>query len=170
MKITARRIDLQKRRARVAKLLGQRFRKSEIAEKLGVSPATITGDCKIIYQMIKDELKGNVDDLKAIELRTLEEGMREAWSAWFRSTKIKRVHKNRETDDPEKGVTTMVEEVKEKLVGNPRYLEVVAALSRNRQELLGLKDPETIKLEHDKLIVEVRPATPEDVEKSRKVD
>ena len=169
MKVTARRIELQRRRVKVAKLLGNRVPKSEIAERLKVSPATITGDCKSIYQMIKDELKSNTDDLKAIELRTIEEAMREAWDAWHRSTKIKRVHKNRETDDPEKGVTKMTEETKEKLVGNPRYLEVVAMLSRNRQELLGIKEPDKVKFD-DKLIVEVRPATQEDVDKARQAD
>jgi hypothetical protein len=170
MKVTARRIELQERRAKVAKMLGNRIPKSDIAIKLKVSPATITGDCKIIYQEIKDEVKKNAIDLKAIELRTIEEAMREAWAAWHRSTKIKRVHKNRETEDPEKGLITMKEETKEKLVGNPRYLEVIATLSKNRQELLGIKTPEEIRLKDDKLIIEVREATQADVDKNKEVD
>ena len=113
------RIERQHHLSDVATLLLQRVPKSEIAKQLGVTPGQITYDCKMLRKTWRQKASANIADVMAQELAAITLQEKEAWAAWMRSC---------------------VQH------GDPRFLQILISLRRQKMELLGVFDDPQISL------------------------
>ncbi len=141
----------------LADLYLQKVPQTKIAKQLGISPATVTRDMKILVARWKDSSLSNINDKIHIELRTIDRVEAEAWTAWEKSKldktkrtdKVNAVHAKIRKDIADRegvvpGTEKLIETIKstEGRVGDPRYLEVVARCIERRCKIMGLDSPE----------------------------
>lgn len=130
-----RKLEIEKRRLKVAELALKGCRQLEIAERLGVTQATVSLDLK----HLRDEWRqGARDDIAAEVARQLEKLSlleREAWDAWERSKQPAHstvVYRGGE-NEPSKMRQTLKHQT-----GDVRYLDQVQKCLAATRALLGL--------------------------------
>ena len=132
--------EILRRREKVADLYCRGATQSQIAERVSVSQRQVSDDLQKVRAWWLESALRSFDDLKSQELAKLDQIEREAWAAWERSVgthKIERAEKRSSIQ----GDTTLASVVKEKLDGDPRYLQIVGNCVAKRCEILGLSGP-----------------------------
>jgi hypothetical protein len=114
---------------------------------------------------MRDRLGEEADKIKAEQLAALDEAEREAWDNLAKSAGMKKRTVRKDAQDPDKSYEQIV---KWREYADPRYLQILVSIVKERSELLGLKAPTQVEI--DKYIIEVVPATLEDAEKLTRKD
>jgi predicted transcriptional regulator len=136
-----RRLELLRRRQAVADLYVQGFSQMAIAERLGISQATVSADLKQIRREWRESAIRDFDHAQDRELAKIDRLEREAWEAWERSQRPQQsaVLEGEGAQQPRR--KTMRSQN-----GDPRYLDLVHKCIAARCALLGLNAPQ--RLEH----------------------
>ena len=139
----------------------------QIAEKLGISQATVSRDIKVLIRYWKIMQQKNVDSLKEQELAKINKLEVEAWEAWeksktqFRSTTIKRQGLTKENIETLPAETTVRTEDQ---CGDPRFLQSVQWCIQRRIEIFGLNSPLEVNVATHPRITEIEVSTDEEKE------
>jgi hypothetical protein len=136
-------IDIARRRGRVAEYKLQGLRNFEIAELLGVSPSQITLDLKSVSKEWRAERIHDIDEIKQRELLKLDLIEKKNWEAWDRSCQVKtkksmkkkgsttKLGKALGADDKEQTYT------EEQQIGDPRYMAIILDCIGKREKIIG---------------------------------
>jgi hypothetical protein len=125
----------------VADLYLQRFTQVAIAERLGISQATVCDDLKKIEAEWRNSAIRDFDKSRELELRTFDWLQRESGEAWERSKKPAQsavIHGD--------GAAAPTRKTLKNQNGDPRFLEQIQRCIAGRCALLGLNAPQ--RLEH----------------------
>ena len=133
IKKTSKRTELASRRKEVAQLHIQGYTQTKIAERLGVSQATISGDLKIIEKQWRADAVRDFDLCRQHELQKLALIEQEAWQAWERSQKPQQ-----SADLAGDGSNRPNRKRIRNQYGDPRFLALVNQCIATRRALLGL--------------------------------
>jgi hypothetical protein len=126
-------LAVSQRRKQVAELYLKGSSQPAIAEQLGVSQPTVSGDLKAIQQEWRESAIRDFDELRAIELQKIDLIEREAWAAWQRSQKPAQSAIVTGEGHDQKARKSMKHQY-----GDPRFLILVAQCINQRRALLGL--------------------------------
>jgi hypothetical protein len=135
----AKKVDIVRRRDRVANLYVQGFTQCAIAEQLGVHQPTVCDDLKKIQRQWRESTVRNFDEAKELELQKLDRVEREAWAAWERSQKPAQSATVEGDGAPKRSRKTILQKN-----GDPRYLDTVLKCVAARRAILGLDAPTKI--------------------------
>lgn len=115
--------------------------KSDLAKRLDVTVATITGICKKVESFFLSRVTVDVAALKASQHIQQDRVKREAWKAWKKSGGVVTRKKMKFNDE---GKMIECEETSEQKAGDPRFLGVVlTALKEQREMWPGANAPRT---------------------------
>jgi predicted transcriptional regulator len=135
------RLEIARRRQMVADLYLQRLTQVAIAERLGISQATVCDDLKKIQAEWRNSAIRDFDKSRELELRTFDWLQRESGEAWERSKKPAQsavIHGD--------GTSAPTRKTLKNQNGDPRFLEQIQRCIAARCALLGLNAPQ--RLEH----------------------
>ena len=142
---------MAQRRDQVAELyIKTNLTMRQLGEKLGVTAATICSDLMACKEEWARRYAGNIEEKKKVELARIDALELEAWKAWERSaglhtkttTKESPAAGKQEAGPYAEPATTKEKTIhKEKLNGDPRYLDQVQKCIEQRRKLLGLDEP-----------------------------
>ena len=121
----------------------------DIAIDLGMSPSQVCNDLIIIRKQWLDSSLQDFNELKAKELRKLDELESEAWKAWKASKKNKATE-TIETMTIRKGkeaIPSKTVSKKEGQTGNPKYMAIIITCIQQRCNIIGLEAPKVLKVE-----------------------
>jgi hypothetical protein len=135
----AKKVDIVRRRDRVADLYVQGLTQCAIAEELGVHQPTVCDDLKKIQRQWRESTVRNFDEAKEMELQKLDRVEREAWAAWERSQKPAQSTTVEGDGTPKRSRKTISQRN-----GDPRYLDTVLKCVAARRAILGLDAPTKI--------------------------
>lgn len=110
-----------------------------IAEKTGLSQATVSRDLAVVVEQWKSEAKGTMEEIKAKELAKLDELEKEAYAAWIGSKQ--ETQKKVVEDRPGKSGGKFAKIETEKTNGDPRFLQALLAIQDRRAKILGFDVP-----------------------------
>ena len=130
-----RKLEIEKRRLKVAELSLKGCRQTKIAERLGVTQATVSLDLKQLRAEWRESARDDIAAAVAKQLEKLSLLEREAWDAWERSkqpTHSTIVYRGGE-NEPSKMRQTLKHQT-----GDPRYLDQVQKCLAAARTLLGL--------------------------------
>ena len=136
-----RRLEIVRRRQQVAELYVQGWSQSAIAERVGISQATVCDDLKCIRADWRQSAVRDFDQARDKELAKLDRIEREAWAAWERSQKPQQ-----SAVIQGDGAQQPTRKTLKNQNGDPRYLELAMKCIAARRAILGLDAPQ--KLEH----------------------
>jgi len=137
--------ELTRDRRRIADLYLSGWTQTAIAEEVGVSQQTISGDLKALQ---KDWLASSLVDYneaKAQELAKVDRLEREYWVAWEASKADKKVETT-EKAAGKKATRSKAQVRREGQVGNPSFLSGVQWCIERRCKILGIDAPTGIDL------------------------
>ena len=137
-------VELNKRRERVADLYLHGKTQIEISEIVGVKQPTISQDLKKIQKQWRESAVRDFDLAREMEIQKIDRVEREAWAAWERS---KLPSQAATTTDGEHDRKTR-RHVKNQC-GDPRFLEQVNKCTASRRALLSLDAPTRMEVETD---------------------
>jgi hypothetical protein len=120
-----------------AKLYLQGWKQSDIAAKQGVSQQQISNDLKEIRRRWRESTIRDFDQIKDEQLQKIDLMESEAWAAWIRSCGNRTVELE-ETTLSDKGDTVKSATKKEKLIGDPRFLQMIDTCILRRCKILGI--------------------------------
>lgn len=147
-------IKSEARRATVARLFRQGHRRKSIARHLAVNGETVDRDLKVIRDRFKRLADQDYEIAIGNEIATLDRAEEQAWLAWDRSKQDhEKTHaKQKVTPSPEPNGKPTVQPVElhkysEGQAGDPRFLQVIIAISRARSELLGIMPADRVQHE-----------------------
>jgi site-specific recombinase XerD len=129
----SKRLQLMARRKEVAHLYTQGYTQMKIAERLGVSQATVSGDLKLIERQWRSDAVRDFDLCREHELEKLSLIEQEAWQAWERSQKPQQ-----SADLSDDGSNRPSRKRIRNQYGDPRFLALVNQCIATRRALLGL--------------------------------
>lgn len=110
-----------------------------IADKLGISQATVSRDLETIVQGWKAEAVSDMDEIKAKELAKLDALEVEAYAAWQAS---KRESQKKVVEDrPGKSGGKFAKIETQQNDGDPRFLQALLAIQDRRAKILGFDVP-----------------------------
>jgi predicted transcriptional regulator len=109
----------------------------QIAEKLGVTQATISNDLKALRKAWQKSALVDIDQMKEQELAKIDRLESEYWQAWEASKGVKRI-KTGEKRAGQEGRASVREEDR---TGDPRYLRGVMDCIDKRCKILGIEAP-----------------------------
>lgn len=132
-------LEILKRRQRVADLFLQGFTQLEIAEQLGVSRALVCQDIKRISDEWRQSAVVDFERARFLELKEIDRIRHEAWKAWERSQKP-----SQSADIAGEGGAGTTRKRIRNQYGDPRFLMVVHKCVATRRALLGLDAPTKI--------------------------
>lgn len=111
--------------------------KMKIAHNIKISQTTVFRDLKAIQQQWKKETNLDIDEIKIVQLKKIDNLEREFWAGWHRSygpTRKKTIKKKTDPDG-----TTDEKQVQEwELAGDPRFLQGVLQCIERRCKILGI--------------------------------
>lgn len=139
-------LEIAERRSKVIKLYIQRWTQSEIASHLGVSQVCIHKDIKAIQKEWRDANLEQLSEMKFEELQRIDLLERQAWEGYMESktyTKVVQVG-GRKDKRP-----SQVRQTNETGGGDPRFLQIISRCIEQRAKLLGLNEPELLKVDHE---------------------
>lgn len=129
-----------------------RISQGEIAEKLRalrgyekLTQQAISNDIKFLQKRWREMTTMDLDDLKATELRRIDQMELEYWSAWQES-KLDAETKTQKVVGEGKDAKKEVSLRREGRTGNPAYLAGVQWCVEQRCKLLGLYQPQKVEL------------------------
>jgi transposase len=133
-------------RLRISDLYLQGWIQADIAEKVGLSQATVSRDIKALQQEWLDQAGANFDAAKAQELAKIDRLEREYWRAWLRSCEDAETEATKavETEDG-KPQRYEASSQRKRQAGDPRFLNGVQWCIEQRCKILGVYAPEEIK-------------------------
>lgn len=132
-------LEIARRRQQVADLYLQRFTQATIAERLGVSQATVCNDLKKIRAEWRNSAIRDFDQSCELELRTIDWVQRESAEAWERSKKPAQsavIHGD--------GTSSPTRKTLKNQNGDPRFLDAIQKCISARCALLGLNAPQRL--------------------------
>jgi hypothetical protein len=130
-------LEIERRRQQVADLYMQRHAQAAIAERLGISQATISADLKRIRRQWRESTVRDFDLAQAESLQEVHRIRREAWAAWELS---KKPHQSAVLNgDGGTGRKTVKNQH-----GDSRFLAIILDCNATEQALLGLAAPTRI--------------------------
>lgn len=132
------------RRLGVSKMLARGMNYSDIAEKTELTYAVVSTDARKIIEYWYEEIRENASHYVAYEMQVLSRVQTEAWDAWEKS---KDDITTQEVSSGERGKTQKVQ--KKSSSGDARFLQIVMKCSEDRRKLLGLDQPERIRMLHE---------------------
>lgn len=141
------------RRARVSERYCQHGETlAAIARDENVSPQQIHKDLKWCREQWRTQAAAAIEEHRAQELARIDQVEVEAWQAWRRSIGIYITLTTKTTSVMTAGndggpvELPGIEETKkkEKLAGDPRFLEIITDCVRQRREILGLDPPKQL--------------------------
>jgi transcriptional regulator with XRE-family HTH domain len=133
--------EIRCRRAEVSRLLLRGWTQLEIAERLGVSQKTISGDAKAARAEWAEATVTSIGPVVEAELALLLEVEREAWAGWERSKEDIREHVERVTDSGP--------EHTDKRIGrlpDPRYLQRIMEARERISVLQGVEPTQLVEI------------------------
>ena len=133
--------ELARDRRRISDLYLRGWIQADIAEKLGVSQATISGDIKALH---RDWLKSSLidfDKAKARELAKIDDLERINYAAWERSCEDAESTTKKMIGDPTTGRKEMSKTAKGQ-AGDPRFLQGIQWCIDRRCKILGVDAPQ----------------------------
>lgn len=133
----SKKLEIERRRQQVADLYMQRHPQAVIAERLGISQATISADLKRIRREWRNSTIRDFDLSVAESLQEVNRIRREAWSAWEHSKKPQQSAVL--NGDGGAGRKTIKNQH-----GDARFLEVIIKCNEAERALLGLAAPTRI--------------------------
>jgi hypothetical protein len=110
-----------------------------IADKLGISQATVSRDLETIVQGWKAEAVSDMDEIKAKELAKLDALEVEAYAAWQASKGESQ--KKVVEDRPGKSGGKFAKIETQQSDGDPRFLQALLAIQDRRAKILGFDVP-----------------------------
>jgi len=116
----------------------------EIGAKLGCSHQKVGANLKKIRKMWLESAIRDFDELKSRELAKIDRIERKAWEAWEKScgerksTTKEQIRKVLKAGDSPTAVREKLMVQTQNLIGDPRYLEVIARCIERRCKILGL--------------------------------
>jgi hypothetical protein len=129
----SKRVQLAARRREVAHLYTQGYTQMKIADRLGVSQATVSGDLKLVEKQWRADAVRDFDLCREHELQKLALIEQEAWQAWERSQKPQQ-SADLAGDDSSRPTKKRIRNQ----YGDPRFLALVNQCIATRRALLGL--------------------------------
>jgi hypothetical protein len=136
---SSKRFEILRRRRQIAELYVQRHTQATIAEKLGISQATVSADIKRIRREWRVSTLRDFDTACELELQQLDRVEREAWELFVRSQKPAQ---SAVIGGDGNGTATR-KSVKNR-DGDIRALDVILKCGAERRALLGLNAPTRI--------------------------
>lgn len=136
-------------RARIAHMIGEGHKQTEIAVELGISPQLVCKEIKAIKEAWRNTMLSDITDHKARELERLNYMERQLWESWEISRKEGR-RKNQQwampgtptDDDPNpKPVPLRASMTTETEHGDPRIMSAILDIVKERCKLLDLYKP-----------------------------
>lgn len=116
--------------------------------------STLQDDKRRVLDEMIEETRANTEQYRALELKRIDELIKEAWDAWEKSKESYEKVRSKQSGIPgvdEDGnaeglITTKAEQTRENVnsCGDPRYLEVIHKLLQERRKLLGLYSPDKV--------------------------
>lgn len=131
--------EMVQRRQQVAELYLQGTPQLSIAQKLGISQATVCRDLRALHNQWRTSQIRDFDQVAAVELKKLDRLEYESWQAWERSKQPQE-----STTVSQDGSTKRAQKVVKQQPGDPRYLELIHKCIAARRALLGLDKPTRI--------------------------
>ncbi|MBC7855847.1 MAG: hypothetical protein IAF94_20660 [Pirellulaceae bacterium] len=132
-----RKLEILKRRQRVAELRLQGWSQSAIADELQIRQATISGDLKTVERSWRESAIRDFDAAREHELQRIGMIERNAWEGWKRSCQpLQSATVDGPAADSQKAKRTVKNQS-----GQARFLEVVMQCIEKRTKLLGLDAP-----------------------------
>lgn len=118
-----------------------------IARELGVAQGTVSGDIKAIHQQWRERMVGDLNDYKLRELAKLDLLEVEYWAGWQRSQadRERRISEQLDGGGAE-GAKRRARIEREGQAGAAIFLAGVNKCIEQRCKLLGLNEPETLRL------------------------
>jgi len=136
----AKKLEVEERRATVAKLVRRGKSKASIARQFGVAPIQITRDYDELLREWRESRIEDVDAQQNIALAKLSELESEAWEQWERSKEDgKRIVENEGGGPNTVGTSTTTTGQ----CGDPRYLETVRKCIEDQRKILGIDVADT---------------------------
>lgn len=140
--------QLMARRQKVSELYSEgTYSMAEICGLVGVkSVQTVYSDICWAREQWRTKCSEAIDKLKMRELARIDHLEAEAWKAWKRSIGIhtKTTKKSGTRPGPQGGAFEEEREEKEKLAGDPRFLDVVSKCIESRRKILGIDAPQQL--------------------------
>lgn len=109
----------------------------QIAEALGISQATVSGDLAEVHRRWEAEQVKKIEQYKTMELARIDKILAEAWTSWERS-KEKRRERVTQRSTGEDGESTRRSVKTVDQLGDPRFLREIARCIEARCKILGL--------------------------------
>jgi len=132
-----RKLEILKRRQRVAELRLQGWSQSAIADELQIRQATISSDLKTVERSWRESAIRDFDAAREQELQRIGMIERNAWDGWKRSCQpLQSATVDGQAADSQKAKRTVKNQS-----GQARFLEVVIQCIEKRTKLLGLDAP-----------------------------
>lgn len=129
-------------RAEIASMRARCFSLSQIAEKTGLSVATIKREWRLISAQWKEQIAEDADVVKSRELAKLDALETEANLAWEKSKADYQKRIVEEKPGSTKGTGGRYAKVETgKSNGDPRFLQVLLSIQERRAKLLGTDKP-----------------------------
>jgi len=139
--------DITSRRREVARLYCKGWTQPEIAEQLDVHQSTISRDLKDLRKDWLASALMDINEAKARELTKIDILELEYWDAWHRSVG-ENIRETSKAKGPAQGKPTKMEKtiVKDRLVGDPRFLAGVQWCIDKRCKIMGLDAPQLVEV------------------------
>jgi len=154
------RFSIMERRFKAARLYSEGKRQFEIAEELGINAVTVSTDLEAVLNEWKFLAARTIDVMKSEKLLEINNLKRWCWDSFKRSIeeRKKTMTKIKTGESGEKDVKGIEQSnIKEELLGDPRYLAGVQWCIEKEIELLAIDDIGEEK--NREFILKVVPAT-----------
>lgn len=123
-------------RRQIAELRLQRLTQPEIAERVGVSPATVKRELRHIEREWQEAAQSDIADYKAEDLARLERMERDLWAQWEAS---KQEQTKRVVEEKNGGRQVRLETTS--TTGDPRLMAQLIQIAERRARILGYDAP-----------------------------
>ena len=132
---TSETVRIEQRRRQVSDLYLKGRTQVQIAEKLGVSQATISNDIKAMLKRWREDQNADMEELVLKRFQQLELVRREAWDAWEQSRKPTETTRVTQGERGRKAEKTVRQQH-----GDPRYLQILQSTNQEIAKLLHLDE------------------------------
>lgn len=139
--------------ARVSEMYLELQSMTQIARQLGLSTTSVYRDICVAREQWRTRAGDAIEEHKKRELAKIDQVELEAWRGWQRTIGVHRIETRKNTtveatralgDGGSITVDIPAEEIvnkREKLAGDPRFLEIITRCIESRRKILGLDAP-----------------------------
>lgn len=142
----SKKLEIKKRRRRVAELYLRGWSQREIADDIDMSVATVNRDLSAIQEQWTESALIDMDVAMARQLARLQKLEDEAWEAWHKSKEDKTIEKKKRReriasgDGENRPSEIEMRETTKSRYGNTAILDRIMRIVDRRTELLGLDE------------------------------